>query len=122
MAADPVKYLISPRIVAGVLMLPPLTAVANFAGIVGGYMVAVAKGVDPGQFVSRIQENVALSDIFSGLIKAGVFGFIFSSVGCYMGFYTKGGAEGVGQSTTTAVVTAYVAILVSDFIMTAIMF
>jgi phospholipid/cholesterol/gamma-HCH transport system permease protein len=122
MAADPVKYLISPRIIAGLIMLPLLTAVSDFTGILGGYIIAVAKGVDPGQFIARIQENVVLSDIFNGLIKSGAFGVILSSVGCYMGFYTKGGAEGVGRSTTKAVVISYVSILVSDFIMTAIMF
>ncbi|UQZ88578.1 ABC transporter permease [Deltaproteobacteria bacterium Smac51] len=122
MAADPVKYLISPRIIAGVLMLPLLTAISDFTGILGGYAVAVAKGVDPGQFVARIQENVALSDIVNGLIKSGVFGLILSSVGCYMGYFTKGGAEGVGRATTSAVVISYVAILISDFLMTAIMF
>jgi phospholipid/cholesterol/gamma-HCH transport system permease protein len=122
MAADPIKYLISPRIIATVLMLPLLTAVADFIGVAGGYAVAVAKGVDPGQLVARIQENVALSDIVNGLIKSGAFGLILSSVGCYMGYFTKGGAEGVGRATTSAVVTSYVAILVSDFLMTAIMF
>jgi phospholipid/cholesterol/gamma-HCH transport system permease protein len=122
MAADPVKYLISPRIIAGLIMLPLLTAVSDFTGILGGYIIAVAKGVDPGQFIARIQDNVVLSDIFNGLIKSGAFGVILSSVGCYMGFYTKGGAEGVGRSTTKAVVISYVSILVSDFIMTAIMF
>ncbi len=122
MAADPVKYLISPRVIAGFLMLPLLTAVSDFTGILGGYAVAVAKGVDPGQFVGRIQENVAVSDIVNGLIKSGVFGLILSSVGCYMGYFTKGGAEGVGRATTQAVVISYVAILISDFLMTAIMF
>jgi phospholipid/cholesterol/gamma-HCH transport system permease protein len=122
MAADPVKYLISPRVVAGIVMLPLLTAVSDFTGILGGYAVAVAKGVDPGQFVGRIQENVAVSDIVNGLIKSGVFGLILSSVGCYMGYFTKGGAEGVGRATTQAVVISYVAILISDFLMTAIMF
>ena len=122
MAADPIKYLISPRILAGVLMLPLLTAVADFTGIFGGYLVAVAKGVDPGQFVARIQENVFIADVVNGLLKSGVFGLILSSVGCYMGFYAKGGAEGVGRATTSAVVISYVAILVSDFLMTAIMF
>jgi phospholipid/cholesterol/gamma-HCH transport system permease protein len=122
MAADPVKYLISPRVIAGLVMLPLLTAVSDFTGILGGYAVAVAKGVDPGQFVARIQENVALMDIVNGLIKSGVFGLILSSVGCYMGYFTKGGAEGVGRATTSAVVTSYVAILISDFLMTAMMF
>ena len=122
MAADPVKYLISPRILAGFLMLPLLTAVSDFMGILGGYMVAVGKGVDPGQFIARIQEHVVIADVVNGLIKSGVFGVIMASVGCYMGFFTKGGAEGVGRATTSAVVISYVAILVSDFLMTAIMF
>ncbi len=122
MAADPVKYLVSPRLVAGFIMLPLLAAVADFTGILGGYMVAVAKGVDAGQFIARIQEHVVVADVINGLIKSAVFGVILSSVGCYKGFYTRGGAEGVGRSTTSAVVISYVAILVSDFLMTAIMF
>ena len=122
MAADPVKYLISPRILAGLLMLPLLTAVSDFMGIFGGYAVAAAKGVDPGQFIARIQEHMVIGDVVNGLVKSAVFGVILSSVGCYMGFYTRGGAEGVGRSTTSAVVISYVAILVSDFLMTAIMF
>jgi len=122
MAADPIKYLISPRIVAGLVMLPLLTAIADFTGILGGYVVAVAKGVDAGQFIARIQEHVAVMDIVNGLIKSAVFGVILSSVGCYKGFYTRGGAEGVGRATTSAVVISYVTILVSDFLMTAIMF
>ena len=122
MAADPVKYLISPRVLAGFLMLPLLTAVSDFTGILGGYVVAVAKGVDGGQFIGRIQDHVMVADVVNGLIKSAVFGGILTSVGCYMGYYTKGGAEGVGRSTTSAVVISYVAILVSDFMMTAIMF
>jgi phospholipid/cholesterol/gamma-HCH transport system permease protein len=122
MGADPVKYLISPRILAGIVMLPLLTAVADAVGVLGGYLVAIGKGLDPGQFASRIEDIVVIGDVYNGLIKSAVFGFILASVGCYMGFYTKGGAEGVGRSTTHAVVCAYVAILVGDFIMTAIMF
>jgi phospholipid/cholesterol/gamma-HCH transport system permease protein len=122
MAADPVKFLVSPRIVAGIFMLPLLTAIADAIGVIGGFFVAVARGLDPGQFAGRIQDIVVSGDIFNGLIKAAFFGFILTSVGCYMGFYTKGGAEGVGRSTTLAVVISYVTILVSDFLMTAVMF
>ncbi|MDR1607788.1 MAG: ABC transporter permease [Deltaproteobacteria bacterium] len=122
MGADPVKYLITPRILAAIVMLPLLTAVADAVGVIGGYLVAIGKGLDPGQFASRIQDIVVIGDVYNGLIKAAVFGFILASVGCYMGFYTKGGAEGVGHSTTHAVVCAYVAILVGDFVMTAMMF
>ncbi|MDR2442652.1 MAG: ABC transporter permease [Deltaproteobacteria bacterium] len=122
MAADPVRYLLSPRIWAGTLMLPLLTAIADAVGVVGGFFVALGRGLDPGQFVGRIEDIVVMADIFNGLIKSAFFGFILTSVGCYMGYYTKGGAEGVGRSTTMAVVISYVIILVSDFMMTAIMF
>jgi phospholipid/cholesterol/gamma-HCH transport system permease protein len=122
MAADPIKYLITPRLVAGVIMLPLLTAIADAVGVIGGFFVAVGRGLDPGQFTGRITDIVVMGDVFNGLIKAAFFGFIISSVGCYMGFYTQGGASGVGRSTTQAVVVSYVSILVSDFMMTAIMF
>ena len=122
MAAEPVKYLISPRIIAGILMLPLLTAIADAVGVIGGYFVAMSKGLDPGQFAGRIQEIVVMDDVFDGLIKSAVFGFILTSVGCYAGYYCKGGAEGVGKATTVAVVISYVSILVGDFIMTALMY
>jgi phospholipid/cholesterol/gamma-HCH transport system permease protein len=122
MAADPVKYLVAPRILAGILMLPLLTAIADAVGVVGGFFVAVGRGLDPGVFTGRILEVVVMGDIYNGLIKAALFGFIISSVGCYEGFYTEGGASGVGRSTTKAVVISYVAILVSDFMLTAVMF
>jgi phospholipid/cholesterol/gamma-HCH transport system permease protein len=122
MAADPVKYLISPRIIAGIVMLPLLTAISDAVGIIGGYFVAMAKGLDPGQFAGRIQDIVVMDDVLDGLAKAAVFGFILTSIGCYAGFFCKGGAEGVGKATTGAVVASYVTILVGDFILTAIMF
>jgi phospholipid/cholesterol/gamma-HCH transport system permease protein len=122
MAADPVKYLISPRILSGILMLPLLTAIADAVGVVGGFFVAMGKGLDPGQFAGRIQDIVVTGDILNGLIKAAFFGFILTSVGCYHGFYTQGGAEGVGRSTTKAVVISCISILVGDFVLTAIMF
>ncbi|MDR3203541.1 MAG: ABC transporter permease [Deltaproteobacteria bacterium] len=122
MAADPVKFLLTPRIISGIIMLPMLTAIANAVGVVGGFFVAVGRGLDPGQFAGRIQDMLVMSDIFNGLTKSAFFGFILTSVGCYMGYFTKGGAEGVGRSTTLAVVISYVSILVSDFMMTAVMF
>jgi phospholipid/cholesterol/gamma-HCH transport system permease protein len=122
MAAEPIKYLVSPRIIAGILMLPLLTAISDAVGIIGGYAVAVVKGLDPGQFAGRIQDIVRIDDVLDGLIKSAVFGFILTSVGCYAGFFCKGGAEGVGRATTGAVVVAYVCILVGDFVLTAIMF
>ena len=122
MAADPIRYLVSPRIWAGTIMLPLLTAIADAIGVIGGFFVAIGRGLDPGQFAGRIQDIVVVGDITNGLIKSALFGFIMTSVGCYMGFYTKGGAEGVGRSTTLAVVISYIAILVTDFMMTAVMF
>lgn len=123
MAANPIKYLVVPRIIAGLVMLPILTVVANFVGVVGGYLVGVKLlGINAGLFIGKTVEIVDLADILNGLVKAGVFGVIMALIGCYKGFYTKGGAEGVGRATTEAVVMASVLILISDYIMTAIMF
>ncbi len=123
MAANPVKHLIVPRIVAGVIMLPILTIVSDFMGILGGYFVGVPiLNINEGAFVKNITKMVDLGDIYNGLIKAAFFGLILSLVGCYKGFNTTGGAEGVGKATTEAVVLASVSILISDYFLTAIMF
>lgn len=123
MAANPVKHLIVPRVVAGVIMLPALTIVSDFMGILGGYFVGVpVLGINSGAFVNNINKLVDLGDIYNGLIKAAFFGLILSLIGCYKGFNTTGGAEGVGKATTEAVVFASVSILISDYFLTAIMF
>jgi len=123
MAANPVKYLIVPRVAAGVLMVPLLTVVSDFVGIVGGYFVGVhILGINPGVFMKNIQRIVEFDDIFNGLVKAACFGLILSLVGCYKGFNTYGGAEGVGRATTEAVVLSSVTILISDYFLTAVMF
>lgn len=123
MAANPVKHLIVPRVIAGVLMTPLLTVISDFVGILGGYFVGVQiLGINPGVFIKNITRLVDLNDIYNGLIKAACFGLILSVVGCYKGFNTKGGAEGVGRATTEAVVLASITILVSDYFLTAIMF
>jgi phospholipid/cholesterol/gamma-HCH transport system permease protein len=123
MAANPVKHLIVPRVAAGVVMLPVLTVVSDFVGILGGYFVGVILlNINSGIFVKNIWRYLDLDDIFNGLIKAAVFGLILSLVGCYKGFNTTGGAEGVGKATTEAVVLASITILISDYFLTAIMF
>ena len=123
MAANPVKHLIVPRVIAGVLMVPLLTVVADFTGILGGYFVGVhILGINSGIFIKNITRLVDLNDIYNGLVKAACFGLILSLVGCYKGFNTYGGAEGVGRATTEAVVLASIAILISDYFLTAIMF
>jgi len=123
MAANPVKYLIVPRMIATVIMLPFLTVISNFMGIAGGYFVGVhVLNINSGIFVKNITKMVELNDIYSGLFKAACFGLILSLIGCYKGFNTTGGAEGVGRATTEAVVLASVMILISDYFLTAIMF
>jgi phospholipid/cholesterol/gamma-HCH transport system permease protein len=123
MAANPVKHLIVPRVIAGVIMLPFLTVVSDFVGIAGGYLVGVELlEINSGSFVRNIIRHLDMEDIYNGLIKAAVFGLILSLIGCYKGFNTRGGAEGVGRATTEAVVLASVSILVSDYFLTAIMF
>ena len=123
MAANPVKHLIVPRVIAGVLMLPVLTMVSDFVGIVGGYFVGVhILDINKGVFIKNITSLVVLGDIYNGLVKAACFGLILSLVGCYKGFNTRGGAEGVGRATTEAVVLASISILISDYFLTAIMF
>jgi phospholipid/cholesterol/gamma-HCH transport system permease protein len=123
MAANPIQHLVVPRIVAGVLMVPLLTAISDFMGIIGGYFVGVTiLNINEGVFMKNIFKYVELNDIYNGLIKAAVFGLLMSLIGCYKGFYTSGGAEGVGRATTEAVVLASISILVSDYFLTAIMF
>jgi phospholipid/cholesterol/gamma-HCH transport system permease protein len=123
MACNPIKYLVVPRIVAGVVMLPVLTIIADFVGIIGGYVVGVGLlDINSGIYMAKMIEIVELEDVFNGLVKAACFGLILSLVGCYKGFYTRGGAEGVGKATTQAVVIASVSILISDYFLTAAMF
>ena len=123
MATEPIQYLVVPRVGATTLMLPPLVAIANGVGIFGGYAIAVGLlGANPFMYWEKTFQYLDLNDVFSGLIKAGVFGLILSITGCCKGFFTTGGAEGVGRSTTSAVVMASVVILVSDFFLTKILF
>lgn len=123
MSVNPVQYLVVPRIMAAVLMVPVLTILADFIGVVGGYFVGVhLLGINSGIFMARIYEFVDLDDIFNGLVKAAFFGLILSLIGTFKGFNTTGGAEGVGKATTQSVVYASVSILVSDYILTALMF
>ncbi|MBI5588254.1 MAG: ABC transporter permease [Deltaproteobacteria bacterium] len=120
MAVNPVKYLVVPRIIAGVLMFPLLTVITDFVGVVGGYMVGVRLlGINPGVYIGRTIDFVQVSDIFIGLEKSIVFGLIMSLVACFNGFYTTGGAEGVGRSATSSVVMGSVLILVSDYLLSS---
>ncbi len=123
MSINPVQYLVMPRILAGFIMLPLLTIISDVMGIFGGYVVGVQLlDIHGGLFMNRIYEYVELADVYNGLVKASVFGGILTLGGCYKGFYTFGGAEGVGRATTQAVVMSCVLILISDYFLTALMF
>jgi phospholipid/cholesterol/gamma-HCH transport system permease protein len=123
MATDPVRYLVLPRVIAGFIMLPILVVFADLIGIMGGYFVAVkVLGTSSTIYVNRTLQYLEFSDVSVGLIKAAVFGVIIALVGCQMGFYTEGGAEGVGRATTKAVVGASILILISNYFLTALLF
>lgn len=123
MAVSPVNYLVTPRLVAGIVMVPLLTVVGDVVGIIGGYVVAVGLlDIPSGIYLARMWEAVYLEDLTDGLIKSVVFGLLIALIGCYKGFYTTGGAEGVGRATTEAVVWASISILVSDYFLTALLF
>lgn len=123
MGVNPFQYLVTPRIIAAIVMMPMLTLIFDSIGIVGSYLVGVKLlGIDSGIFMARIVEYVDYKDLFTGLTKATFFGVILSMVGCYKGFTTTGGAEGVGKSTTSSVVISSVSILVADYFLTAVMY
>jgi phospholipid/cholesterol/gamma-HCH transport system permease protein len=120
---NPYKYLIAPRLLAGLTMLPLLVGVADVIGIFGGYVVSVYKlNFNAGNFLKNIFESTHFIDVFSGLVKAAVFGFMISLMGCYHGFHSKGGAQGVGKATTNAVAAAMILILILDYIVTELFF
>lgn len=123
LAVKPVKYLVTPRFIAALIMMPALTVLSDFIGILGGYAVAVwLLGMSSVLYWHRAWDNLELSDIYNGLIKAAFFGGVIAIIGCYEGFYTEGGAEGVGKATTGAVVISFMTILISDYFLTAWLF
>ncbi len=120
---NPMKYLVAPRLIAGVVTFPFLVLVADVIGIFGGYLVAVYKlGFNASNYLQNTYEFLQAEDVISGLVKAAIFGFIVSLMGCYHGYNSKGGAQGVGQATTNAVVSACILILCFDYILTEIFF
>jgi phospholipid/cholesterol/gamma-HCH transport system permease protein len=115
LATSPTRYLVVPRVVATVIMLPVLATLAGCAGIFGGYVSAVANGVSPSLFWSSVQSFVEVSDVVKALLKTIPFALIISLIGCRQGLTTTGGASGVGRATTSAVVFAMIGIFISDF-------
>ncbi len=123
LATNPYKYLIAPRLIAGLTMLPLLVLVADIIGVFGGYVVSVYKlGFNPSNYLTNTIDFVETQDVVSGLVKAAVFGFLVTLMGCYHGFYSRGGAQGVGAATTNAVVSASILILSFNYIITEAFF
>jgi phospholipid/cholesterol/gamma-HCH transport system permease protein len=123
LSTNPYKYLVVPRLLAGLLMLPILVLVADIIGVFGGYMVSVFKlGFNPTSYINNTYDFVTTIDIVSGLVKAAVFGFIIALMGCYSGYHSKGGAQGVGAATTNAVVSASILILTFNYVITELFF
>jgi phospholipid/cholesterol/gamma-HCH transport system permease protein len=123
LATDPMQYLFVPRVIAGVVMLPFLCVLGDALGIYGGYLVAVKLlRTNPVVYRQNTFQFLEMNDVWSGLIKAAVFGLILTLTGCVRGYYTSGGAEGVGRSTTAAVVSASLIILLTDFFLTKLLF
>lgn len=122
MGVSPVQYLLSPRLVACVVMVPLLSILYTCVGMGGAWVVAVkGLGVDPGVFLARIDQYADVADFRMGLVKSAVFGFLISAISCSQGFHASGGARGVGMATTRAVVQSAVAILIANYLLTSAM-
>ena len=123
MAINPVRYLVVPRVVAAIIMLPVLTVFADAIAVFGGWFVAVTTvGVTSHTYVLGLKQFFYYKDLFSGLLKAVFFGGIIGTMGCYYGFATEGGAEGVGIATTRAVVASCVLVLITDYVLANVLF
>lgn len=123
LSTNPYKYLVVPRVVAAVLTLPLLVFVADVIGVMGGFVVGTSSlDFNAGVYIKNTVDFLKFDDVMSGLIKAAVFGFIIAIMGCFHGFNSKGGAQGVGRATTNAVVTASILILAANYIMTSLLF
>jgi phospholipid/cholesterol/gamma-HCH transport system permease protein len=123
LATNPFKYLVAPRLIAGTCMLPLLVLVADSIGVFGGYVVSIFKlGFNPAAYVKNTVDFMETMDVVSGLVKASVFGFLITLMGCYHGYNSKGGAQGVGAATTNAVVSASILIFCFNYFITELFF
>ncbi|UEM05245.1 ABC transporter permease [Skermanella rosea] len=123
LATNPFKYLVVPRLVAGLTMLPLLVVVADIIGVFGGFLIGVYRlDFNPAAYIGRTWEYLVPMDVISGLVKAAVFGFVIALMGCYHGYQSRGGAQGVGAATTNAVVSSSILILVFNYLITGLFF
>lgn len=119
MSVNPLRYLVAPRFIAGTIMMPLLTVFSSIMGIFGGYLIAIGLyKMAPSSFLDPLPDHVTIFDFVSGMIKAFVFGIIIVTISCYKGMITRGGAAGVGRSTTQSVVICYSVILIINFLLT----
>jgi phospholipid/cholesterol/gamma-HCH transport system permease protein len=123
LSTNPFKYLVAPRIIAAVVTLPILVAIADTIGIFGGYIVGTRSlGFNSAAYLKSTVDFLEMNDVLSGLAKAAVFGLVIALMGCFQGYYSRGGAQGVGRATTNAVVSASILILAVNYIMTSLIF
>jgi phospholipid/cholesterol/gamma-HCH transport system permease protein len=123
LATNPVKYLVVPRFLGAIIVMPVLVIFSDIIGILGGFGVSIyVLGSNPTVYANRTWNYLQMNDIFCGIIKAVCFGMIFSVISCYQGFNAEGGASGVGKATTEAVVVSSLLILISNYIITALLF
>lgn len=122
LGTDPIRYLIVPRIVAFTMVLPILTIFSNIVGIIGGGIISYLRFDIPWSIYYRdALDYIYLDDFFHGLIKSAIFGILISTISCYKGFYTRGGAEGVGRATTSCVVVSIVSLLIGDYFLSSLL-
>jgi len=123
LSTNPFKYLVSPRLIAAVLTLPLLVMVADTIGVMGGFIVGTKTlGFSAGGYIKNTVDIIEMGDVTSGLIKSAVFGFIIAFMGCFHGYNSRGGAQGVGRATTNAVVSASILILAANYLLTSLIF
>ncbi len=123
LSTNPIKYLVVPRIIAGLTMLPLLVLVGDVIGVFGGYVIGVFKlDFNPALYIQKTYNFLEYIDVISGLVKAAVFGFVVTLLGCYMGYHSSGGAQGVGAATTNAVVASAILILILNYLISQLFF
>lgn len=123
LSTNPLQYLVVPRIVSAIIILPILTLLADIIGIAGGYWVSIFHcGFHSEQYMTQTFDALKYADVFSGLVKAGFFGFFLSFISCHEGYYAQNGASGVGKSTTNGVVRSCIVILLINYLLTALFF
>jgi phospholipid/cholesterol/gamma-HCH transport system permease protein len=123
LSTNPMKYLVAPRLLAGAIALPLLVVIADILGVMGGYIIATLKlGFNQATYLHNTLDILQSADVVSGLAKAAVFGFLIALMGCFQGYNSRGGAQGVGAATTAAVVAASILILAFDYVLTEMFF